>query len=77
MLFGTADISRQYPKSYGISHYAGDPWYAQFLRPVFKSNVEGSELAANGPLVKEEPSSRLSLAIEPGSGAIGLSSRIV
>jgi sterol desaturase/sphingolipid hydroxylase (fatty acid hydroxylase superfamily) len=52
VLFGTAYISRQYPKSYGISHYEGDPWHAQFLWPVFKSKVGGSELAANGPMVK-------------------------
>jgi sterol desaturase/sphingolipid hydroxylase (fatty acid hydroxylase superfamily) len=52
VLFGTAHISRQYPASYGISHYQGDPWHAQFLWPIFKSNVEGSELAPNGPIVK-------------------------
>ena len=54
VLFDTAHISRQYPESYGISHYEGDPWYAQFLRPIFKSNIEGSELAANGPEVRED-----------------------
>jgi sterol desaturase/sphingolipid hydroxylase (fatty acid hydroxylase superfamily) len=52
VIFGTAHISREYPKSYGISHYQGDQWYAQLLWPVFKSKVEGSELAANGPMVK-------------------------
>jgi sterol desaturase/sphingolipid hydroxylase (fatty acid hydroxylase superfamily) len=55
VMFGTAHISRQYPKSFGISHYAGDPWYAQFLWPVLKSNVANSELAPNGPVVKEDP----------------------
>lgn len=54
VIFGTALISRQYPKAYGISHYEGDPWYAQFLWPVFKSNVVGSELAADGPAVHED-----------------------
>jgi hypothetical protein len=54
VLFGTAHISRRYPKNYGITHYQGDPWYAQFMWPVFKSNIEGSELAANGPIVKDE-----------------------
>ena len=54
VIFGTALISRQYPKAYGISHYEGDPWYAQFLWPVFKSNVVGSELAADGPAVRED-----------------------
>jgi sterol desaturase/sphingolipid hydroxylase (fatty acid hydroxylase superfamily) len=52
VIFGTAHISRQYPKSYGISHYEGDQWYAQFLWPIFKSKVAGSELAADGPVVR-------------------------
>jgi sterol desaturase/sphingolipid hydroxylase (fatty acid hydroxylase superfamily) len=52
VIFGTAHISREYPKSYGISHYQGDQWYAQLLWPIFKSKVEGSELAADGPMVK-------------------------
>lgn len=54
VIFGTAHISRQYPAAYGISHYEGDPWYAQLLWPIFKSNVEGSELAAGGPIVKQD-----------------------
>src|SRR5579871_5002562 len=54
VLFDTAHISRQYPESYGISHYEGDPWYAQFLWPLLKSDIEGSELAANGPMVRED-----------------------
>jgi hypothetical protein len=51
VIFGTAHISRRYPNAYGISHYRGDPWYAQVFWPVFKSNVPGSELAADGPMV--------------------------
>ena len=35
VIFGTAHISRQYPKAYGISHYEGDQWYAQLLWPIF------------------------------------------
>ncbi len=54
VIFGTAHISRQYPKAFGISHYEGDPWYAQVFWPVLKSPVEGSELAADGPMVKIE-----------------------
>jgi hypothetical protein len=38
----------------GVSHYEGDEWYAQLLRPVFKSSVEGSELARNGPMVRQD-----------------------
>jgi sterol desaturase/sphingolipid hydroxylase (fatty acid hydroxylase superfamily) len=54
VIFGTAHISRRYPKAYGISHYQGDPWYAQVFWPVFKSNIPGSELAADGPLVRTD-----------------------
>jgi sterol desaturase/sphingolipid hydroxylase (fatty acid hydroxylase superfamily) len=54
VIFGTAHISRQYPKAFGISHYESDPWYAQVLWPVFKSNIPGSELAAGGPDVRED-----------------------
>ena len=52
VIFGTAHISRQYPAVYGISHYEGDPWYSQLLWPVVKSNIEGSELARGGPIVR-------------------------
>jgi sterol desaturase/sphingolipid hydroxylase (fatty acid hydroxylase superfamily) len=54
VLFGTAHISRQYPSEYGISHYQGDPWHAQLLWPVFKSSIAGSELAADGPVVRAD-----------------------
>jgi sterol desaturase/sphingolipid hydroxylase (fatty acid hydroxylase superfamily) len=54
VIFGTAHISRRYPKAYGISHYRGDPWYAQVLWPVFKSNIPGSELAPDGPMVRTD-----------------------
>ncbi len=54
MLFGTAHISRRYPSSYGISHYQKDEWYAQLLWPIVKSNVPGSELAADGPVVRTD-----------------------
>ena len=56
VIFGTAHISRRYPKTYGISHYEGDPWYAQVFWPVFKSNVPGSELASDGPIVRTDES---------------------
>lgn len=56
IIFGTALITRKYPKAYGISHYEGDQWYAQLLWPIFKSKVVGSELAKNGPMVRlDEP----------------------
>jgi len=52
VIFNTARFSRQYPKSFGNSHYEGDSWHAQLLWPIFKSKVEGSELAPNGPVVR-------------------------
>lgn len=59
IIFGTALISRKYPKVYGISHYEGDSWYSQLLWPIFKSDIQGSELAKNGPMV------RIDLETEP------------
>ena len=66
VIFGTGYISRQYPKEYGISHYEGDPWYAQLLWPIFKSNIPGSELAADGPVVRTDA--------EPGKAVEDLNS---
>jgi hypothetical protein len=54
VIFGTAHISRKYPKAYGISRYEGDEWYAQLLWPILKSKKEGSELAKRGPVVRED-----------------------
>jgi sterol desaturase/sphingolipid hydroxylase (fatty acid hydroxylase superfamily) len=65
VIFGTAHISRQYPAAYGISHYEKDQWYAQFLWPVFKSRVEGSELAASGPMVRTDVERPVSLSESP------------
>jgi sterol desaturase/sphingolipid hydroxylase (fatty acid hydroxylase superfamily) len=61
VIFGTAHISRQYPREYGISHYEGDPWYAQMLWPIFKSNIPGSELAPDGPMVRVDDEERTDL----------------
>lgn len=54
IIFKTAHISRQYPKEYGISYYEGDQWYAQIFWSILKSKVPGSELAAGGPVVRED-----------------------
>jgi sterol desaturase/sphingolipid hydroxylase (fatty acid hydroxylase superfamily) len=72
--FGTAHISRRYPKAYGISHYQGDSWYAQFLWPVFKSKVPGSELADGGPMVQQD-SARTSPDL-PESSVEALAARV-
>ena len=67
VIFGTGLITRQYPKTYGISHYERDEWYAQFLWPVFKSRVPGSELAAGGPVVRmDAPKETRVLAAQSG-----------
>lgn len=54
LIFKTGIITRQYPKSYGIKHYKQEEWYAQFMWPIFKSKVKGSELHAMGPMVGDE-----------------------
>jgi sterol desaturase/sphingolipid hydroxylase (fatty acid hydroxylase superfamily) len=61
VIFGTALISREYPQTYGVSHYRGDEWYAQLLWPIFKSSVPGSELAPDGPIVRTDREPRTSL----------------
>jgi sterol desaturase/sphingolipid hydroxylase (fatty acid hydroxylase superfamily) len=79
VMFGTAHISRKYPAAYGISHYQRDPWYAQFLWPVFKSKVKGSELAANGPMVRTDvgPSVELSESPAVNESVAGTVARIL
>lgn len=82
IIFGTAHISRQYPKAYGISHYEGDQWYAQLAWPIFKSKVPGSELAADGPMIKQDvplqphqlyrPDSVVEPGIEPAEASFRL-----
>lgn len=67
VIFGTAHISRQYPRAFGISHYQGDPWYAQVFWPVFKSNIPGSELAADGPDVREDISTQRGKSVDAGA----------
>ncbi|MCE7064083.1 sterol desaturase family protein [Dyadobacter sp. CY326] len=54
IIFGTGIITRRYPTSFGIKHYKEEEWYAQLLWPIFKSKKEGSELAADGPMVGDE-----------------------
>ena len=51
IIFGTGVITRRYPQTFGIKHYKEEEWYAQFLWPIFKSKVKGSELSTGGPIV--------------------------
>lgn len=73
IIFGTGHITRKYPASYGIKHYKEEEWYAQFLWPVFKSKKEGSELAADGPMVGDaatEQTKEEKINFEEGRAAI-------
>jgi sterol desaturase/sphingolipid hydroxylase (fatty acid hydroxylase superfamily) len=54
VIFKTGIITRKYPQTFGIKFYKQEEWYAQFLWPIFKSKVPGSELSANGPEVGDE-----------------------
>lgn len=45
VIFKTALITRQFPKTYGSKSYKQEEWYAQFLWPIFKSTKVGSPLA--------------------------------
>ena len=44
VLFGTATITRQYPKVFGVADKEPDPWYVQLFFPIFRSKVKDSEL---------------------------------
>ncbi len=44
VLFGTAKITRKYPKRFGAWNQMKEPWYIQLLFPVFKSKDPRSEL---------------------------------
>jgi sterol desaturase/sphingolipid hydroxylase (fatty acid hydroxylase superfamily) len=54
VIFKTGIITRKYPKTFGITFYKQEEWYAQFLWPIFKSKKAGSELSVNGPEVGDE-----------------------
>jgi len=54
VIFGTGIITRKYPAAYGLEYYQKEEWYAQFLWPVVKSKIPGSELSAHGPEVADE-----------------------
>jgi sterol desaturase/sphingolipid hydroxylase (fatty acid hydroxylase superfamily) len=67
VIFKTGIITRKYPQSFGLKHYKQEEWYAQFAWPLFKSRKEGSELAADGPMVGDEPQKNRKKDIEEGS----------
>lgn len=44
VLFGTAKITRKYPKRFGAWNQMKEPWYVQLLFPIIRSKDERSEL---------------------------------
>ncbi|MDG1039462.1 MAG: sterol desaturase family protein [Polaribacter sp.] len=44
VLFGTAKITRKYPKVFGAWNQMKEPWYVQLFFPFIKSKNPGSEL---------------------------------
>lgn len=44
ILFGTARITRQYPKQFGAWNRVKEPWYVQLLFPIIRSKDPKSEL---------------------------------
>ena len=55
-LFGTALITRQYPKELGLPNDPKDSWAAHLFYPAIKSNKAGSEI---GPNFKKEKTTTL------------------
>ena len=46
VLFGTAKITRKYPKRFGAWNKIKEPWYVQLLFPIIKSKDPRSELSS-------------------------------
>ena len=46
VLFGTAKITRKYPKRFGAWNKMKEPWYVQLLFPIIKSKDPRSELSS-------------------------------
>ncbi|MEM6317077.1 MAG: sterol desaturase family protein [Bacteroidota bacterium] len=66
ILFGTAIITRQYPKEFGIENDPEDPWYAHLYYPIIKSKKEGSELAAGYQKQSYVTNEPVKMTLEPG-----------
>ena len=52
IIFGTAKITRKYPKRFGAWNQIKEPWYVQLLFPLIRSKDERSEL--NSLLTKND-----------------------
>lgn len=66
LLFGTALITRKYPKEYGIENDPYDPWYAHLYYPFIKSKKEGSEIAAGYKKQSHITNEPAKMELEPG-----------
>ena len=66
ILFGTAIITRQYPKEYGIENDPDDPWYAHLYYPFVKSKKEGSEISKGFKKQSHISFEPAKLELEPG-----------
>ena len=69
LIFKTGIITRKYPTSFGIKHYKQEEWYAQFMWPILKSKIQGSELHAKGPMVGDAVSVETNASSIAGSFA--------
>ena len=56
VLFGTAKITRKYPKRFGAWNKTKEPWYVQLLFPIIKSKDPRSELSSFKTDVDFDPS---------------------
>ena len=56
VLFGTAKITRKYPKRFGAWNKMKEPWYVQLLFPIIKSKDPRSELSSFKTDVDFDPS---------------------
>ena len=56
VLFGTAKITRKYPKRFGAWNKMKEPWYVQLLFPIIKSKDPRSELSSFKTDIDFDPS---------------------
>jgi len=56
VLFGTAKITRKYPKRFGAWNKTKEPWYVQLLFPIIKSKDPRSELSSFKTDIDFDPS---------------------
>lgn len=65
-MFGTAILTRQYPKEYGLQTDPKDDWAAHLFYPFIKSKKEGSEISSGYQKVKTTSLEPKKVELEPG-----------